>query len=244
MSTGLAGLASPAWAGTGSRGGSTSSPQPISKADANPGGANGQCPGGPYCSTRDGSPSLNGNGKGAAVGKPCAGCVGKADNKNPPGQMPNGSDHNNGYECDGNHGIGRSNPAHTGCTPPVTPPVVHPPVCNPPVVHPPVVNPPVVNPPEGGTPVVNPPVANPPVVNPPVVNKAVSGPAVSGQPQILGELLVAPEAASQVTHPLPASAAAGEADTSGQLVAGGFAAFAAFLALGTGIVLRRRHGDA
>jgi len=77
-----------------------------------------------------------------------------------------------------------------------------------------------------------------------VLNPAVRGAAVSGQPQILGELLVAPEAASQVTHPLPASAAAGEADTSGQLVAGGFAAFAAFLALGSGVVLRRRHGVA
>jgi LPXTG-motif cell wall-anchored protein len=41
--------------------------------------------------------------------------VGAADNKNPKGQAPDGSDHNNGYECDGNHGIGRSNPAHTGC---------------------------------------------------------------------------------------------------------------------------------
>ncbi len=212
------GVGNPAWAT-----GSATSPQPVSKADATRGGANGQCPGGPYCSTRDGSPSLNGNGKGAAVGKPCAGCVGKADNKNPPGQMPNGSDHNNGYECDGNHGIGRSNPAHTGCTP-------------------------VVTPPNGGgggggtgsgggggtgsggggvtggpTPVVN--------------------PVVSGQPQTLGGL-VSPEAASQLTHPLPTFAAAGEADTSGQLVAGGFAAFAAFLALGSGLVMRRRHGDA
>jgi hypothetical protein len=46
--------------------------------------------------------------------------VGKADNKNPQGQYPNGSDHNNGYECDGNHGIGKTNPAHTGCTSPAT----------------------------------------------------------------------------------------------------------------------------
>ncbi len=90
-------------------------PQPISNADSNNGGANGQCPGGPYCSTRHGRPSLNGNGQGKAIGKPCAGCVGKADNKNPPGQMPNGRDHNAGYECDRNHGIGRTNPAHTGC---------------------------------------------------------------------------------------------------------------------------------
>ncbi len=108
--------------GTAGTSGDVNSPQPISNADANKGGANGQCPDGPYCSTRDGSPSLNGNGKGEAKGKPCAGCVGKADNKNPKGQKPNGSDHNAGYECDRNHGIGRSNPAHTGCETPVTPP--------------------------------------------------------------------------------------------------------------------------
>ena len=102
--------------GTAGTSGDPRSPQPLSRADHNPGGANGKCPGGPYCSTRDGSPSLNGNGHGRAVGKPCAGCVGKADNKNPRGQYPNGSDHNAGYECDRNHGIGRSNPAHTGCS--------------------------------------------------------------------------------------------------------------------------------
>ena len=229
--------------------GSATLPQPVSRADANLGGANGQCPGGPYCSTRDGSPSLNGNGNGAAVGKPCAGCVGKADNKNPPGQMPNGSDHNKGYECDANHGIGRSNPAHTGCTPVVTPPgggggggtgggntggggggntgggntggtgggg-------------------PGGGTTGGGTTGGGGGVTGGPT---PVIN-----PVVSGQPQILGGV-VAPEAASQLTHPLPAFAAAGEADTSGQLVAGGFAALAAFLALGSGLVLRRRHGDA
>ena len=113
-------------AGTAGTSGAPTTPQPLSYADQNPGGANngGHC--GSYCSTRDGSPSMNGNGNGAATGKPCAGCVGKADNKNPKGQAPNGSDHNNGYECDGNHGIGRSNPAHTGCTgstpqPPATP---------------------------------------------------------------------------------------------------------------------------
>src|SRR3954451_11110457 len=71
--------------------------------------------GGPYNNTCDGSPSGNGNGNGQATGKPCAGCVGNADDKNPQGQMPNGTDHNKGYECDKNHGIGRTNPAHTGC---------------------------------------------------------------------------------------------------------------------------------
>ena len=41
------------------------------------------------------------------------GSVGNADNKNPKGQAPNGSDHNKGYECDKNKGIGNGNPAHT-----------------------------------------------------------------------------------------------------------------------------------
>ena len=107
--------------GTAGTSGDPTKPPPNSNADNKGGGANGQCPGGPYCSTRDGSPSGNGNGNGKAVGKPCAGCVGKADNKNPKGQNPNGSDHNAGYECDRNHGIGRTNPAHTGCTPTDTP---------------------------------------------------------------------------------------------------------------------------
>ena len=116
--------------GTAGTSGDPTKPQPLSNADQNTGGANGKCPGGPYCSTRDGSPSLNGNGGGKATGKPCAGCVGKADNKNPKGQYPNGSDHNNGYECDGNNGIGKTNPAHTGCKP--TPPPPPPPPPNPP----------------------------------------------------------------------------------------------------------------
>jgi LPXTG-motif cell wall-anchored protein len=117
--------------------GSPTSPQPLSTADQTGGGANRS---GPYDSTRNGSPSGNGNGKGQAVGKPCAGCVGKADNKNPPGQLAvgsAGSGISNGYECNGNHGIGRTNPAHTGCrvttpttipsTTPTSVPVVTPP---------------------------------------------------------------------------------------------------------------------
>jgi hypothetical protein len=87
-------------------------PQPASNADFTGNGANTH---GPYDSTRDGSASGNGNGGGEAVGKPCAGCVGKADNKNPKGQLPGPQDGNKGYECDSNHGIGRTNPAHTGC---------------------------------------------------------------------------------------------------------------------------------
>ena len=68
----------------------------------------------------------NGNGGGAAHGKPCTGCVGNADDKNPPGQSkvgPGGADHNKGYECENprwqgkNNGVGKGNPAHSGCTP-------------------------------------------------------------------------------------------------------------------------------
>jgi len=88
------------------------SPQPASKADFSGNGANKH---GDFDSTRDGTASGNGNGGGKAKGKPCAGCVGKADNKNPKAQAPRDADRNAGYECDRNHGIGRSNPAHTGC---------------------------------------------------------------------------------------------------------------------------------
>src|SRR4029077_21223204 len=102
-------------AGTAGTSGDPNQPQPKSNADNNKGGANngGDC--GSYCSTRDGSPSGNGNGNGKATGKPCAGCVGKADNKNPKGQRADGRDPHHGYEVRGNHGIGKSNPAHTGC---------------------------------------------------------------------------------------------------------------------------------
>lgn len=45
--------------------------------------------------------------------KPADGSVGNADDKAPPGQSPN--DKNKGYECDGNKGVGKGNPAHSGC---------------------------------------------------------------------------------------------------------------------------------
>jgi LPXTG-motif cell wall-anchored protein len=54
---------------------------------------------------------LHGNG---GNGK-CAGCTGLADDKWPGGQYP--GDHNNGYECDHNGGIGKGNPAHSKCPP-------------------------------------------------------------------------------------------------------------------------------
>lgn len=92
--------------------------------------------GGNYENTCDDGPSQNGAGDGEATGKPCAGCVGNADDKNPKGQDPSGPvDHNNGYECDqkgrsvdeGNNGVGYGNPAHTGCTAPDSPPPPPPP---------------------------------------------------------------------------------------------------------------------
>jgi hypothetical protein len=85
---------------------------------------NAQGAGGNYENTCPAGPSQNGAGDGNANGKPCAGCVGNADDKNPKGQAPDGpNDHNNGYECDrkgqgenqGNNGVGWGNPAHTGC---------------------------------------------------------------------------------------------------------------------------------
>jgi hypothetical protein len=70
---------------------------------------------GPYSPYAVGLPSQNGNGVGNAYGRPCAGCVGNADAHNPPGQLPGGIDPNLGYECDGNAGVGATNPAHSGC---------------------------------------------------------------------------------------------------------------------------------
>ena len=60
-------------------------------------------------------PAPNGNGNGKATGKPCAGCVGNANSKTPPGQKADGSDKNKGHRCDANNGIGKGTPAHKGC---------------------------------------------------------------------------------------------------------------------------------
>lgn len=79
-------------------------------------GANTDGSSSPYSSTcpEEHAPG-NGVGEGAAAGTPCAGCVGNADDKNPPGQAPGGSDHNAGSECDRTEGVGKENPAHSGC---------------------------------------------------------------------------------------------------------------------------------
>ncbi|MGZ4437155.1 MAG: hypothetical protein ACXVW6_05920 [Nocardioidaceae bacterium] len=167
--------------GTAGTSGDVTQPQPQSNADQNAGGANGACPSGPYCSTRDGSPSGNGNGTGKATGKPCAGCVGKADNKNPPGQYPNGSDRNAGYECDRNHGIGRTNPAHTGCAsapPPCTENCTPVPPCTTNCTPPPTTN-------------------RPPTVlgTEAFAHKPSTGPVSGvGQPEVLGTQALSPSA--------------------------------------------------
>lgn len=70
---------------------------------------------GPYNPSGVGKQSGNGNSDNNNGKRPCAGCVGKADAKNPPGQLPGGSDRNRGYECDENQGVGKTNPAHSGC---------------------------------------------------------------------------------------------------------------------------------
>jgi hypothetical protein len=46
----------------------------------------------------------------------------------------------------------------------------------------------------------------------------------------------------EAANPLPVAADAGQADTNGQLVAGGLTGFAAFLMSGTGLVLRLCRG--
>lgn len=86
---------------------------PVNAASAN--SANNS---GPYDPPSGSVESDNGNGGGNHYGRPKAGEVGKADAKNPNGQRPGPDDDNNGYECDGNSGIAKGNPAHSGCIPP------------------------------------------------------------------------------------------------------------------------------
>jgi hypothetical protein len=71
---------------------------------------------GPYTRPCEGDPVDTTTGDVQGYGKPCSGCVGNADDKDPPGQSSDGSDHDAGYECDRNQGIGQGNPAHSGCT--------------------------------------------------------------------------------------------------------------------------------
>ena len=80
---------------------------PAAQARPPTGGANPDC--GAYCPP-PGEPSGNGQGKTHSQ-RPAA--KGNADSKNPPGQAPDGTDGNNGYECDGNKGVALGNPAHS-----------------------------------------------------------------------------------------------------------------------------------
>ncbi|MDQ3940341.1 MAG: hypothetical protein M3238_03210 [Actinomycetota bacterium] len=118
----------------------------------NKGGGGGSNQSGDYDSTCD--QGAGDHGQGGSSGK-CAGCTGKSDYKNPPGQYK--GDGNNGYECDHNKGVGKGNPPHSQCrpetvsTPPPPPPPPPPPGCppnsnNPRCVPPPPINPPIVSP--------------------------------------------------------------------------------------------------
>jgi hypothetical protein len=60
-------------------------------------------------------------------------------------------------------------------------------------------------------------------------------------PLVAPAVVVSP--AEAAVNPLPTAAAAGQANTDAQLTTAGFAGFAAFLAMGAGFVLRRRHGE-
>ena len=180
-------------AGTAATVGDPTKPQPESRADRNDGGANAyDCvtDPGPYCSTRDGSPSANGEGQGGAIGRPAAGTVGKADNKNPPGQEPGPGDANAGYECDTNKGIAKGNPAHTVsmAAPPPPPPPPPPQTPPPPPPPPPPEGPPVGGPggppPPGGE--VPPPEAGVPTGLPPTGAPALLLPTAAGIAALMG----------------------------------------------------------
>jgi LPXTG-motif cell wall-anchored protein len=223
--------------GTAATVGDVGQAQPLSNADKNSGGANGKCPGGPYCSTRDGSPSMNGNGNGQATGKPCAGCVGRADNKNPKGQMPNGTDHNKGYECDDNNGIGKTNPAHTGCTVPSDCVVTSTETCgNPPDCVPSDRNHNCGNPPSNCVPALSQDVncnAIPPKVSPGEAHRP---------PKVLGTEVFAPQPKAQVLgtqaiRPATALPNTGAGDGMGLLAMSGLGLL---LMGGATLLLRRR----
>jgi|GEM_PF-3318992 len=94
------------------------------------------------------------------------------------------------------------------------------------------------------SPATPPPATTPPATTPPVtptVTKTVAKPIVVAPAKAAVPVVVSP--AEAAVNPLPVSADAGQADTSGQLAAAGLAGFAAFLALGAGFVLRRRRSD-
>jgi hypothetical protein len=89
-----------------------------------------------------------------------------------------------------------------------------------------------------------PPVVTPAVVVSPAeaaVTPVVAKMVVAAPVVVTPAVVVSP--AEAAVNPLPTAAAAGQANTDGQLTAGGAAGLAAFLTLGAGFVLRRRHGE-
>ena len=130
-----------------------------------------------YDADCDGRASENGGGGSGGGGKPCAGCVGKADNKHPPGQEPDENDNNKGYECDDNKGVGAQrgsgNPAHTGCRPPNNTTTTPPPTTPPGTTTPPPTTPPGSTSPPGST--------IPPTVSPNLIEKCDGNPNMPGR---------------------------------------------------------------
>ena len=181
--------------GAGSTQCETTTPQPFSNADATGHGANTTSPHNPYLAT----------GFGQVQGGHLAGTVGKADNKFPPGQAPNGTDANHGYECDQNPGIGNGNPAHTTCRAVSTPPTVTPP---PPTTPPPSETPPTV--PPSGPPTVPPGTVTvpTPAVLPEAATATVAAPIAT--PAVLPEVATATVGAPASAVPSPTPAAGPE----------------------------------
>lgn len=148
--------------------------------------------GGPYDANCTGAPSQNGNGRDntGIPGPPCAGCVGQADNQQPPGQMPGGSDGNAGYECDSNNGIGQGNPAHTGCAPGSTPTATPTPTITP-------------TPTPTPTPTITPRVT--PTPTPTITPRVTPTPSAGATPQDAGTPPLVPEPSNTSTPPGPAA---------------------------------------
>jgi hypothetical protein len=146
--------------------------------DGGPGAGQGANQSGPYDPNGVGQPSGNGKSEDNSGKRPCAGCVGNADAKNPPGQMPGGSDGNAGYECDRNQGVGKTNPAHSGCGAAPSAPPEQPP--KQPPKQPPGGGPPEQ--PPGGGPPEQPPGGGPP--EQPPGGGAPEQPAGATQPEV------------------------------------------------------------
>lgn len=235
-------------AGTADPGNSAAAPGQVKKEDPPAGeaapaetettsssGGNGANQSGPYDPSGVGAPSGNGRSDQNNGNRPCAGCVGNADAKNPPGQLPGGSDPNNGYECDGNQGVGKTNPAHSGCGSKTT-------------TTPPGGGPPGGGPPGGGPPGGGPPGGGPPGVQetpPPTVAAPQAETAPAPRQEVLGREQAGGEAPGgrDVSSPTRAPEAAPRDLPTGELPFTGrdlpIVALLGALALITGVGLAR-----